>query len=211
MSKIEPNMRFIFIFLSCLTSKDIADILTNIICDSVQRVRETAGGSEQLEPDFVSCSIPPLPTFNISLDLHISNSKRMFRKTHFVLHILPKSQALLSYLTLQMPFRCSAQFTFLHIYELSENISSHVHKELTFCAQHKPFQRGVKEKWNIQKPSCTMFSVTRRSRSHVSDWVTLDWCDPGEWWYPLKTWLMLLLQLRIQSWYLARPVRPAVV
>ncbi len=20
----------------------------------------------------------------------------------------------------------------------------------------------------------------------------LDWCDPGEWWYLLKTWLMLL-------------------
>ena len=20
----------------------------------------------------------------------------------------------------------------------------------------------------------------------------LDWCDPGEWWYQLKTWLMLL-------------------
>ena len=28
----------------------------------------------------------------------------------------------------------------------------------------------------------------------VSDdtyWI-LDWCDPGEWWYLLKTWLMLL-------------------
>ena len=35
-----------------------------------------------------------------------------------------------------------------------------------------------------------LFSVTWRSRSDVSDWVTLsvrvsrlDWCDPGEWWY----------------------------
>ena len=23
-------------------------------------------------------------------------------------------------------------------------------------------------------------------------WKRLDWCDPGEWWYLLKTWLMLL-------------------
>ena len=38
-------------------------------------------------------------------------------------------------------------------------------------------------------------SVTRRSRSDVGHWVSvsrLDWCDPGEWWYLVRTWLMLL-------------------
>ena len=39
-----------------------------------------------------------------------------------------------------------------------------------------------------------IFSITRCSRSDVCCWVSewisvlrLDWCDPGEWWYLLKT------------------------
>ena len=46
-----------------------------------------------------------------------------------------------------------------------------------------------------------VFSVMRRYRTRVSEWVTLlnrlDWCDPGEWRYLLKILLMRLWRLMI--------------
>ena len=71
---------------------------------------------------------------------------------------------------------------------------------------------GRKVIWRKKFPNNTvLFSITRRSRSDVSDWLTewsladftdvtlvsedafyrIDWYDSGEWGYLLETWLML--------------------
>ena len=91
---------------------------------------------------------------------------------------------------------------FIGRFDLDENGKLDVEEFAAMIQRHrwenlKPFERAFLGTWQIAF-FCSIFSVTRRSRSdgvsesvrHSKNWV--DWCDPGEWWYLLKTWLMLL-------------------
>ena len=69
-------------------------------------------------------------------------------------------------------------------------------------------QMVVKMEWALNVWNFDLFSVTRRSRSDVSQSVSesvrhsknrVDWCDPGEWRYLLNTLIMWLWQLMIPS------------
>ena len=86
----------------------------------------------------------------------------------------------------------------------SKNFSTPASAINIICPHYQELQAANKEQhiiYNVKesfplvlgKPSATksdVFSVTRRSRSDVGQWVSeslmvsrLDWCDPGEWWY----------------------------
>ena len=51
--------------------------------------------------------------------------------------------------------------------------------------------------WWVMIPIEDLTDVTQAiedtDEDEEEDEEDFDWCDPGEWWYLLKTWLMLLL------------------